>query len=61
MSDTRNMRRLAQAPNIAIAGLWADTLKQVGFSASVQRYFLSGIAGQLSPDQCLPNVCLMSG
>ena len=52
------MRRLAQAPNIAIAALWADTLKQAGFSASVQRYFLSGIAGELPPDQCLPEVWL---
>lgn len=52
------MRRLAQAPNIAIAALWADTLAQAGFSASVQRYFLSGIAGELPPDQCLPEVWL---
>ena len=52
------MRRLAQAPNIAIAALWADTFKQAGFSASVQRYFLSGIAGELPPDQCLPEVWL---
>lgn len=50
------MRRLAQAPNIAIAALWADTLQQAGFSATVQRYFLSGIAGELPPDQCLPEV-----
>ena len=48
------MRRLTQAPNIAIAALWADALQQAGFSASVQRYFLSGIAGELPPDQCLP-------
>ena len=52
------MRRLAQAPNIAIATLWADTLQQAGFSATVQRYFLSGIAGELPPDQCLPEVWL---
>ena len=52
------MRRLAQAPNIAIAALWADTLQQAGFSATVQRYFLSGIAGELPPDQCLPEVWL---
>lgn len=52
------MRRLVQALNIAIAGLWADTWKQAGFAASVQRYFLSGIAGQLPPDQWLPNVWL---
>ena len=52
------MRRLTQAPNIAIAALWADTLQQAGFSASVQRYFLGGIAGELPPDQCLPEVWL---
>jgi hypothetical protein len=52
------MRRLTQAPNIAIAALWADALQQAGFSASVQRYFLGGIAGQLPPDQCLPEVWL---
>jgi len=52
------MRRLAQAPNIAIAALWVDALQQAGFSASVQRYFLSGLAGELPPDQCLPEVWL---
>ena len=52
------MRRLTQAPNIAIAALWADTLQQAGFSASVQRYFLGGIAGELPPNQCLPEVWL---
>ena len=52
------MRRLTQAPNIAIAALWADALQQAGFEASVQRYFLSGIAGELPPDQCLPEVWL---
>lgn len=50
------MRKLAQAPNIAIATLWADMLTQAGVAASVQRYFLSGIAGDLPPDQCLPEV-----
>ena len=50
------MRKLAQAPNIAIATLWADMLSQAGLAASVQRYFLSGIAGDLPPDQCLPEV-----
>jgi hypothetical protein len=52
------MKRLAQAPNIALATLWADALCQAGFAASVQRYFLSGIAGELPPDQCLPEVWL---
>ena len=52
------MLRLTQAPNIAIATLWADALQQAGFSASVQRYFLGGLAGELPPDQCLPEVWL---
>ena len=50
------MRKLVQAPNIAIATLWADMLSQAGMAATVQRYFLSGIAGDLPPDQCLPEV-----
>ncbi|MHB1199119.1 MAG: putative signal transducing protein [Polaromonas sp.] len=52
------MLRLARAPNIVIAALWADALQQAGFDASVQRYFLSSIAGELPPDQCLPEVWL---
>ena len=52
------MRRLTQAPNIAIAAMWVDALQQAGFSATVQRYFLSGNAGELPPDQCLPEVWL---
>ena len=52
------MLRLARAPNIAIAALWADALQQAGFSASVQRYFLGGLAGELPPDQCFPEVWL---
>ena len=52
------MLRLTQAPNIAIAALWADALQQAGFAATVQRYFLGSVAGQLPPDQCLPEVWL---
>ena len=52
------MLRLTRAPNIAIATLWSDVLVQAGFSASVQRYFLGGLAGELPPDQCLPEVWL---
>ena len=53
------MLRLTRAPNIAIAALWVDALQQAGFSASVQRYFLGSVAGELPPDQCLPEVWLM--
>lgn len=50
------MRRLAQAPNIALATLWTDMLGQAGVEASVQRYFASSIAGDIPPDQALPEV-----
>ena len=50
------MRRIAQAPNIAIAALWVDFLRQAGIAASVQRQFLSSVAGELPPDQCLPEI-----
>lgn len=51
--------RLARAPNIAIAALWVDMLRQAGVQASVQRYFLGAAAGELPPDQCLPEVWLL--
>ncbi len=50
------MRRLTQAPNIAIAALWVEALRQAGIEASVQRYFLGAVAGELPPDQCLPEI-----
>jgi hypothetical protein len=52
------MLRLTQAPNIAIAALWVDTLREAGIAASMQRYFLGAVAGHLPPDQCLPEVWL---
>ena len=50
------MRRLTSAPNIAIATLWADLLGQGGIAATVQRMYASSIAGELPPDQALPEV-----
>ncbi len=50
------MKRLATAPNIAIATMWRDLLGQAGIEATVQRYFASSIAGDLPPDQALPEV-----
>ncbi len=50
------MPRLTQAPNLAIATLWADALKGEGIATSVQRQYLSSVAGELPPDQCLPEV-----
>ena len=52
------MLRLTQAPNLAIATLWADALVVEGIAASVQRQYLSSVAGELPPDQCLPEVWL---
>ncbi|WP_298212172.1 DUF2007 domain-containing protein [Acidovorax sp.] len=52
------MLRLTQAPNIAIATLWADLLCEAGMTASVQRQYLSAAAGHLPPDQCLPEIWL---
>lgn len=50
------MKRLIQAPNVALATLWADLLRQAGVDASVQRAYASGIAGEIPPDQALPEV-----
>ena len=50
------MRRLISAPNLALATLWADMLRQAGIPASVQRAFTSSIAGEIPPDQALPEV-----
>lgn len=52
------MQRLTSAPNLAIATLWADTLREAGIAASLQRQFLGAAAGHLPPDQCLPEIWL---
>jgi len=52
------MLRLTQAPNIAIATLWSDLLREAGMPASVQRQYLGAAAGHLPPDQCLPEIWL---
>ena len=53
---SRLMLKLTQAPNLAMATLWADALKVEGIAACVQRQYLSSVAGELPPDQCLPEV-----
>ena len=50
------MKRLLQAPNLALATLWADQLGSAGVAASVQRAYASGSVGHVPPDQCLPEV-----
>lgn len=52
------MRRLLRAPNAALAQVWADLLCQAGYPTTVQRLFLAGAAGELPPDQCLPELWL---
>jgi hypothetical protein len=58
VSQRPAMQRLIQAPNIAIATLWADTLREAGISVSVERQYLGAVAGHLPPDQCLPELWL---
>jgi len=53
------MRRLVSAPNLALATLWADMLTHAGIAATVQRAYASSIAGELPPDQALPEVWVM--
>ncbi len=50
------MKRLLQAPNLALATLWADQLRHAGIATSLQRIYNSGIAGEIPPDQALPEV-----
>jgi hypothetical protein len=50
------VKRLIRAPNLALATLWADMLRQAGHDVSVQRAYASSIAGEIPPDQALPEV-----
>ncbi len=52
------MKRLTTAPNLALATLWSDWLTHAGVPSTVQRRYVSSIAGELSPDQTLPEVWL---
>ena len=52
----RTKRRVTSAPNLAVATLWADLLSHAGIAASVQRVWTSSIAGEIPPDQALPEV-----
>lgn len=52
------MQRLITAPNLALATLWADMLTQGGYDTVVQRAYASGIAGEIPPDQALPELWL---
>ena len=50
------MKKLLAAPNLALATLWADQLAGAGIATSVQRAYACGIAGQIPPDQAMPEV-----
>ncbi len=50
------MKRLLQAPNLALATLWTDMLVHAGVAASVQRTWAGSIAGEIPPDQSLPEI-----
>ncbi|HUP09146.1 MAG TPA: DUF2007 domain-containing protein [Caldimonas sp.] len=50
------MRRLTTAPNLALATLWADLLCGAGVPTTVQRAYASSIAGEVPPDQTLPEL-----
>lgn len=50
------MKRLITAPNLALATLWADLLTQAGVPTTVQRQYASSIAGEVPPDQTLPEL-----
>ena len=50
------MKRLMTAPNLALATLWADLLSHAGIPTTVQRQYASSIAGEVPPDQTLPEL-----
>lgn len=50
------MKRLTTAPNLALATLWSDMLSHAGVASSVQRAWAGSIAGEIPPDQSLPEV-----
>jgi Putative prokaryotic signal transducing protein len=54
------MKRLVQAPNLALATLWADQLQHAGVDTTVQRAFACGIAGEIPMDQSLPEVWVLN-
>ena len=50
------VKRLMSAPNLALATLWADLLCGAGVATTVQRQYASSIAGEVPPDQTLPEL-----
>jgi len=50
------MKRLCQAPDRALAQIWADVLTRAGIAVSVERLFLPGAVGDIPPDQAMPEL-----
>ena len=61
MRDTplTTKKRLTTAPTLALATLWADLLTHAGVPTTVQRQYASSIAGEVPPDQTLPELWVM--
>ncbi len=55
------LKRLTTAPNLALATLWADLLRGAGHGVSVQRAYASSIAGEVPPNETLPELWIDDG
>lgn len=53
------MKRLIEAPNLALATLWADQLNLAGIEVTVLGAHAAGIAGEIPPDQALPSIWVL--
>lgn len=53
------MKRLIEAENLALATLWADLLTQAGIEVRVFGAYAGSIAGEIPPDQALPQLWVM--
>jgi hypothetical protein len=53
------MKRLTEAPNLALATLWCDWLNQAGIETIVLGANAASIAGEIPPDQALPQLWVL--
>ncbi|MEY3272541.1 MAG: hypothetical protein RLZZ341_1442 [Pseudomonadota bacterium] len=53
------MKRLAHAPNLALATLWTDMLGSAGIDCQVMRANACSIAGEIPPDQSQPEIWVL--
>lgn len=54
------MKRLIEAPNLALATLWADQLMHAGIEVTILGENAASIAGEIPPDQALPSIWVMN-